>query len=54
MVPILKPGKDAAKAGSYRPIAFTTTVICKIMERMVTETYQNWRTAVYSEAKWVP
>lgn len=53
MVPILKPGKDAAKAGSYRPIALTT-VICKLMERMVTDTYLNWRTAVYSEAKWVP
>lgn len=34
MVPILKPGKDAAKAVSYRPIALTTTVICKIMEKL--------------------
>lgn len=33
MVPILKPGKDAAKAVSYRPIALTT-VICEIMEKL--------------------
>jgi len=36
VVPILKPGKDASKAGSYRPIALTS-VLCKIMERMVTD-----------------
>ena len=36
VVPILKPGKGASKAGSYRPIALTA-VICKIMERMVTD-----------------
>ncbi len=36
VVPILKPGKEAAKPGSYRPIALTS-VMCKIMERMVTD-----------------
>ena len=36
VVPILKPGKEAENPGSYRPIALTV-VICKIMERMVTD-----------------
>ena len=36
VVPILKPGKNAAQPGSYRPIALTA-VLCKIMERMVTD-----------------
>lgn len=36
IVPILKPGKEAECPGSYRPIALTA-VICKIMERMVTD-----------------
>lgn len=36
IVPILKPGKEAESPGSYRPIALTA-VICKIMERMVTD-----------------
>ena len=35
VVPILKPGKEASDPGSYRPIALTS-VLCKIMERMVT------------------
>ena len=36
VVPILKPGKEAEHPGSYRPIALTA-VMCKIMERMVTD-----------------
>lgn len=36
VVPILKPGKEANSPGSYGPIALTT-VICKIMKRMVTD-----------------
>ena len=36
VIPIVKPGKDASKPGSYRPIALTA-VLCKIMERMVTD-----------------
>ena len=53
VVPILKPGKEAAKPGSYRPIALTA-VLCKIMERMVTDrlTYklekQGWLTPIQS------
>ena len=35
VVPVLKPGKEASDPGSYRPIALTA-VLCKIMERMVT------------------
>ena len=35
VVPILKPGKEASDPGSYRPIALTA-VLCKIMERLVT------------------
>lgn len=35
VVPILKPGKVATSPGSYRPIALTS-VLCKTMERMVT------------------
>jgi len=35
VIPVLKPGKEASDPGSYRPIALTA-VICKIMERMVT------------------
>lgn len=35
VVPVLKPGKDASSPSSYRPIALTS-VLCKIMERMVT------------------
>jgi len=53
VVPILKPGKDASKAGSYRPIALTS-VLCKIMERMVTDRLvyklekKGWFTSVQS------
>ncbi len=36
IVPFLKPGKEVDGLGSYRPIALTA-VICKIMERMVTD-----------------
>uniref|UniRef100_A0A8C2KZI6 Uncharacterized protein n=1 Tax=Cyprinus carpio TaxID=7962 RepID=A0A8C2KZI6_CYPCA len=36
IVPILKPGKNADDPKSYRPIALTA-VLCKIMERMVTD-----------------
>lgn len=36
VVPILKPGKEASSPDSYRPIALTA-VICKVMERMVTD-----------------
>lgn len=36
IIPIRKPGKDASRPGSYRPIALTSH-ICKIMERMVNE-----------------
>ena len=36
VVPILKPGKEASRPGSYRPIALTS-VMCKIMERMVAD-----------------
>ncbi|KAG5852664.1 hypothetical protein ANANG_G00064980 [Anguilla anguilla] len=35
VAPILKPGKDASDPSSYRPIALTS-VLCKIMERMIT------------------
>ena len=35
IVPILKPGKVGSDPSSYRPIALTS-VLCKIMERMVT------------------
>lgn len=36
VVPVLKPGKDPSSPSSYRPIALTS-VICKLMERMVTD-----------------
>lgn len=36
VVPILKAKKEAKSPGSYRPIALTA-VMCKIMERMVTD-----------------
>lgn len=36
VVPILKPGKEASSPDSYRPIALTA-VMCKVMERMVTD-----------------
>ena len=36
IIPIRKPGKDAAKPANYRPIALTSNV-CKSMERMVNE-----------------
>lgn len=35
VVPIMKPGKEASDPSSYRPIALTA-VLCKIMERIVT------------------
>ena len=35
MVPILKPGKEASDPSAYRPTALTA-VLCKIMERIVT------------------
>ena len=35
IVPILKPGKVGSDPSSYRPITLTS-VLCKIMERMVT------------------
>ena len=34
VIPILKPGKDATCASSYRPIALTSC-LCKVMERVV-------------------
>lgn len=34
VIPIVKPGKDATKANSYRPIALTST-LCKVMEKMI-------------------
>lgn len=36
VVPVLKPGKDPSSPSSYRPIALTS-VLCKLMERMVTD-----------------
>lgn len=36
IVPIRKPGKEASKPTSYRPIALTSHV-CKLMERMINE-----------------
>ncbi|KAL2077950.1 hypothetical protein ACEWY4_025635 [Coilia grayii] len=36
IVPVLKPGKDPSSPSSYRPIALTS-VMCKLMERMVTD-----------------
>lgn len=36
IIRILKPGKDPRSPSSYRPIALTS-VVCKIMERMVTD-----------------
>ena len=34
VIPIVKPGKDASKPESYRPIALTSC-LCKLMERMI-------------------
>lgn len=36
VAPILKPGKDPSSPSAYRPIALTS-VLCKVMERMVTK-----------------
>lgn len=36
IIPRRKPGKDASRPGSYRPIALTSHM-CKLMERMVNE-----------------
>ena len=36
IIPIVKPGKQADSPSSYRPIALTS-VLCKIMERMITD-----------------
>lgn len=36
IVPIVKPGIKASHPGSYRPIELTS-VLCKVMERMVTD-----------------
>ena len=35
VVPTLKPGKNPSDPSSYHPVALTT-VLCKIMEKMVT------------------
>ncbi len=34
VIPVVKPGKDATKSNSYRPIALTST-LCKVMEEMI-------------------
>uniref|UniRef100_A0A8C2FGS7 Reverse transcriptase domain-containing protein n=1 Tax=Cyprinus carpio TaxID=7962 RepID=A0A8C2FGS7_CYPCA len=34
VIPVVKPGKDATKSNSYRPIALTST-LCKVMEKML-------------------
>lgn len=34
VIPVAKPGKDATKSSSYRPIALTST-LCKVMEKMI-------------------
>lgn len=52
VVPILKPGKEAESPLSYRPIALTE-VMCKIMERMVTDrlVYRLERKGYFSSAQ---
>lgn len=52
IVPVLKPGKKAESPGSYRPIALTA-VMCKIMERMVTDrlVYRLEQSGYFSSAQ---
>ncbi|CAG7727507.1 unnamed protein product [Allacma fusca] len=41
VVPILKPGKTPQEPNNYRPIALTS-VLCKTMEKMVTQRLMNY------------
>ncbi|GFQ68332.1 reverse transcriptase domain-containing protein, partial [Trichonephila clavata] len=41
IVPILKPGKDAASCKNFRPISLTST-LCKIMEKIIHSRIMKW------------
>ena len=35
IIPIPKPGKDPEEPNNYRPIALTSCLVCKTLERMI-------------------
>lgn len=41
VIQVVKPGKDATKSNSYRPIALTST-LCKVMEKMLVRRLNNF------------